>query len=99
MARGVTCTRCGARRFRSEFYPNPRKKNGLDSWCKFCRRKESARYARLGYEPRKPKPEPEAALARGGNKGKPSGHWLDRLTFWPPELDLRDPRKLKSREV
>jgi len=99
MAAKVRCTKCGVLRRRASFYPSPRKRNGLDSWCKVCRRKASARYARFGCQPREPKPEPPSALSRGPGKGNPKHTIFDTLLFWPAALDLRDPRKLKSREV
>ena len=31
-----TCTKCGVVKSSLEFSPNPRKKNGITSWCKAC---------------------------------------------------------------
>ena len=39
-----TCTKCLLPQSTSEFYDNPRTKDGLGSWCKTCENKRSSEY-------------------------------------------------------
>jgi len=99
MADRVKCTKCGIRKRRSQFYAHPSKRNGLQSSCIQCSR-QAYRERRAPIRlPANLEPEPQSALSRGSGKGNPSRAWLDTLPFWPADLDLRDPRKLKLEEV
>lgn len=46
----LECARCGKRKAKSEFYGDPRKKNGYHSWCKPCVRAGAAEYREANRE-------------------------------------------------
>jgi hypothetical protein len=41
-----TCSKCRKRKQASEFPPNRRCRDGLDSWCRECRREDARRWRR-----------------------------------------------------
>jgi len=45
------CSKCNARRRSSSFYVRPSSSDGLDCWCKTCRRKTNAEYRRAPLTP------------------------------------------------
>ena len=44
------CSHCGEELPESEFYRNETRRDGLDSYCKYCRKENSMKYTEAGQE-------------------------------------------------
>lgn len=44
------CSHCGEELPESEFYRNKTRRDGLDSYCKYCRKENSMKYTEAGQE-------------------------------------------------
>ena len=68
----LSCTRCGQIKVETDFPANPRKQNGLSSWCRDCHNESSRRSHERAWE--------RDAPIREAERRKAHAEFMTRLT-------------------
>jgi hypothetical protein len=69
--RGLSCTHCGQSKPETDFPANPRKQNGLSSWCRDCHNESSRRSHERAWE--------RDAPIREAERRKAHAEFMERL--------------------